>query len=192
MGDVVDHVEAGHALGLEEEDGLAFLLAENGHQHVGPGDLALAGGLHVKNGALQHALEAERGLGIALLVVFRNQGSGGVDKLHQVAAQGADIGAAGFQHTDGVVVVQQRQQQVFDSHELVPPAAGAPEGLVQCQFQVFTQHTSAPGLFSPPMPRSHTTVDVRFPERTGLPGPPWFRRCPGYRSRILPCLWYVP
>ena len=42
VGDVVDHVDAGDVLLLEQEHGLAFLFAEQRHQHVGAGDLSLA------------------------------------------------------------------------------------------------------------------------------------------------------
>ena len=58
VGDVVDHIDAGHALLLEQEHGLAFLFAEDCHQHIGAGHFALAGALHVEHGTLQHALEA--------------------------------------------------------------------------------------------------------------------------------------
>src|SRR5207244_698091 len=66
--DVVDDVQARDALLLQEIDGVGILLAEDRHQHVGPGDLLLAGGLHVQDGALDHALEAEGGLRVDLAV----------------------------------------------------------------------------------------------------------------------------
>ena len=57
-------------------DGVRSLLAEDRHQHVGAGDflLAVAGGLHVHDGALDHALEAQRGLRVDVV----GAGDGGV------------------------------------------------------------------------------------------------------------------
>ena len=69
MRQVVDDVQAGDVLLVEEVDGVGVLLAKNRHQHVGAGDLLLARGLHVVDRALQHALEAQRGLGVAAVVV---------------------------------------------------------------------------------------------------------------------------
>src|SRR5690606_7297361 len=48
MRDVVDYIYTRHALLLEQEDRLALLLAENGHQHVCPGDFTLARALHME------------------------------------------------------------------------------------------------------------------------------------------------
>ncbi|MNT80661.1 hypothetical protein D3C72_2201540 [compost metagenome] len=52
MGDVVDDVDAGHALLLQQEYGLAFLLAEDRHQYIGTGHFALTGTLHVEHRTL--------------------------------------------------------------------------------------------------------------------------------------------
>ena len=69
VGDVVDRVEAGHVLLLQEIDGVALALGEHGHQHVGAGHLLAARGLHVNDGALDHPLEAGGGLGILARIV---------------------------------------------------------------------------------------------------------------------------
>ena len=147
MGDEVDHVQAGYALCLEEVDGLGFLLRENRHQHIGAAHLALAGTLHVENGALQDALKAEGRLRFAALPAFGDQRGGRVDKLDQIAAQGAELGATGFKHPDRVVVVQQSDQQVFDGHKLVAPRAGRAKGVIQGLFQFFAQHALSPSLY---------------------------------------------
>src|SRR5207249_539070 len=65
---VVDDVEARDALLLEEIHRVRVLLAENGDQDVRSGDLLLARGLDVQDGALDHALEAQRRLGVDLAV----------------------------------------------------------------------------------------------------------------------------
>jgi hypothetical protein len=63
VGDEVDHVQAGDALLVQVVHGVRVLLAEDRDQHVGAGDflLAVAGGLHVHDGALDHALEPSVG-----------------------------------------------------------------------------------------------------------------------------------
>ena len=48
VADVVDRVEAGHVLLLQEEGGMALALGEDGDQHVGAGHLLAAGGLHMR------------------------------------------------------------------------------------------------------------------------------------------------
>src|SRR5690606_3007550 len=68
MGNKVNDIDARDILLLEQVHRLAFLLTENRYQHVGTGNFALAGALHMKNSALQYALEAERGLSFPLLI----------------------------------------------------------------------------------------------------------------------------
>ena len=72
MGDEVDHVQARDVLLIEQIDGLGILLAEQGHQHVGPGDLLLARRLDVKHGPLQDPLEPQRRLSLALVLCRRS------------------------------------------------------------------------------------------------------------------------
>src|ERR687897_922032 len=52
VGDEVHRVEPRHVLELQEVDGVALALGEQGDEHVGPGHLVAAGGLHVDRGAL--------------------------------------------------------------------------------------------------------------------------------------------
>lgn len=87
MGDVVHHIDTRDALLLEQEHRLAFLFAEDRHRDIGPGHFALAGTLHVEHRTLQDALEAQRRLGFALVVVLRDQRRGGIDEFLQVAPQ---------------------------------------------------------------------------------------------------------
>ena len=62
VADVLHGVEARHLLLLQEEGGVALTLGEDRHQHVGAGHLLAARGLHVHDGAMDHALEAGGGL----------------------------------------------------------------------------------------------------------------------------------
>jgi hypothetical protein len=73
---------------------MRVFLAVNGDQHVGAIDFLLAGGLHVQDGPLDHALETERRLGVDVVLA----GNGRrvlVDEIGQILAQGVRFGAAG-------------------------------------------------------------------------------------------------
>ena len=144
---VIDHVQAGHVLLGQEIHGMRVLLAEDRHQHVGAGDLLLARGLHVVDRALQHALEAQGGLGVAA-VVFGQARDRGFDRLFQVVAQARSIAAAGLEHGLGRGVVQQGQQQVLHGHEFMPGLAGALVALADGLLEIFAEH----GLLRLPFP----------------------------------------
>ena len=72
--DVIDDVEARDVLAVQQEHRVALLLAEDRDQHVGDADFLLAARLHVEHRALQHALEAERRLHLALLALLEPRG----------------------------------------------------------------------------------------------------------------------
>ena len=170
MRDVVDDIQAGDVLAIEKIHRLRFLLAEDRDQHIGAGHLFLLRGLHVKNGPLQHPLKAERRLSLAALLVH-DQRRGFFEKAADVTAQAFDIGAAGAQYLGRRRIVQQRQQQMFDRHELVLLLPCALERLVEGKFKLFAQH-----LYSLPVtaicPRcSDQPADRWFPASlTPLPG----------------------
>ncbi len=135
VGDVVDRVEAGHVLLLQEIDGMALALGEHRDQHVGAGHLLAARGLDMDRGALQHALEARGRLGI-LAVVGHQIVEFVVDIAEHVAAQPVEIDAAGPQYGNGVLVLGQRQQQMLEGGVFVPPLVGVGQGPVQRLFQI--------------------------------------------------------
>src|SRR5690606_31382332 len=137
--EVIDDVQAGHVLLGQEIDRVRILLAEDRHQHVGAGDLLLAGGLHVVHGPLQDALEAQRRLGVAA-VVLGQAGDRSLDGLFQVHAQALGIGATGAQDGLGGRVVEHGQQQVLDRHELMTCLAGPLVALADGLFEVFAEH----------------------------------------------------
>ena len=58
VADVGHRIEAAHVLLLQEIDGIALALGEQGDQHVGAGHLVAARRLDVQDGALDDALEA--------------------------------------------------------------------------------------------------------------------------------------
>ena len=141
VGDEVHHVQARHALLVQVVHGVRVLLAEDRHQHVGAGDflLAVAGGLHVHDRALDHALEAQRRLGVHL-VGARHRGRVVLDEVGQRLAQVVDVGAAGAQHFGRAGIVQQGQQQVLHGDELVALLTRFHEGHVQADFQFLGNH----------------------------------------------------
>ena len=68
VADIVDRVEPRHVLLLQEEGGMALALGEDGDQHIGARHLLAAGRLHMRHGAMDHALEARGWLGVAMRV----------------------------------------------------------------------------------------------------------------------------
>ena len=155
VGDVVDDVEARHAALVEEIDGVRFLLAEHGHQHVGARDFLLARRLHVQDGALDDALEALRGLRIGIRVRGEARRVLG-DEVGQHAAQLVEVDTARLQHFLRGRVVQHRQQQMLDGDELVLLLPRLDEGHVQRDFQFLRDHcmtpTSEPTAGKPAVP----------------------------------------
>ncbi len=89
--------------------------------------------------ALQHALEAERGLRIAFVAV-RQYRHGLGDDVFQLARQPRQIHAAGTQRTQCRLVFRQREQQVFHRHELMTLFAGLLVALADGDFEILAEH----------------------------------------------------
>ena len=106
MGDIVDHVDAGNALLLEQEHCLALLLAEDRYQYVGTGHFTLARTLHMKYRALQHPLETQGWLSLAIFIVHRNQWRSGVDELLQVMLELVEVRPAGTENSGSGLIIQ--------------------------------------------------------------------------------------
>ena len=87
----------------------------------------------MQDGALDHPLEAGGGLGLDRLI-------GGqalqllVDEGLKLAFEPLQIDAAGLEHRDGVGILQQRVEQVFEGRELVPPLDRKRQRPVQALF----------------------------------------------------------
>ena len=92
--DVLSDVEPGDFVAVQQEHRVALLLAEDRDQHVGHADLAPAAGLHLEHGPLQHALEAQRRLDLAVVFALLHVRRGFVDVPPQFIGQAADVGAA--------------------------------------------------------------------------------------------------
>ncbi len=152
----VHDIEPGHALLVQEVDRVGILLAENRDQHVGPGHFLLARRLHVQDGALDHALEAERGLGIDL--VARQDGRVLGHEIGKELPQIVDVRGTGAQHFGGRRIVEQGQQQMLHGNKLVAFLPRLHEGHMQADFEFLCNHLS----FLP----SHTVTDVGAVWRT--------------------------
>ena len=132
--DIVDRVVAGHVLLLQEVGGVALALGEDRHQNIGAGHLLAAGRLHVDDGALDDPLEPGRRLRILVAVV---------DQVLQLAleiggeaaAQLVEIDVARPHDRGGVLIVDQRQQQVLEGRifmvSLVGQRQRAMQGLLE-------------------------------------------------------------
>ena len=81
MSNVVDDIDAGNILLLEQKNRLTLLLAEDRNQNVGASHFPLTRTLDMKNGALKHTLKPERRLSFTLFVMLGNERSGGVYEL---------------------------------------------------------------------------------------------------------------
>jgi hypothetical protein len=144
VGNEVDDVQPRHALLVQVVDGVRILLAEDRHQHIGAGHflLAAAGALHVHDRALDHALEAERGLRVDLFAAA-DGGRVFLDEGRQALAQVVDVGRTGAQHFGGRRVVEQRHQQVLDGDEFMPLLARFDKRHVQADFQFLRNHAAS-------------------------------------------------
>ncbi len=137
--DEVHDVEARDFLQAEQVRRVTVLLAEDRDQHVGDRHFLLAARLHVEHGALQHALETQRRLHLAIVVLLEARRRL-VDEFLQLLAQARRIRAAGAQDLAHLRRVDDREQQVLDGHEFMALVPGPLEGLVQADLEFAAQH----------------------------------------------------
>ena len=116
---------------------MRLLFAEDRHQHVGNRDLLLAARLHVEHRALQHPLETERRLHVAILA-RRQARRGLIDELLQLGLELGGVGAAGLQDLADLRGVDDGEQQMLHRHEFVARLARAGKGIVQAKLEFLT------------------------------------------------------
>ena len=133
--DEIDHVEARDLGAIQQVHRVALLLAEDRDEHVGDADFFLARGLHVEHGALQDALEAQRGLHLAVFVI-RQPRRGAVEVLVERVLEPGQVRAAGAQDLAHLGGVEDGQQQVLDREELMASFTRLGEGVVQTEFEL--------------------------------------------------------
>src|SRR5207253_4110784 len=107
---------------------------EQGDEHVRAGDLVTAGRLDVEDRALDDALEptGRRRIGGA---VGDKRPELIVEILLDAGAQLVTADAAGGHHLRRMLVVDQRDQKMFEGRILVPATAGLPQGIVEGLFE---------------------------------------------------------
>ena len=150
MADVGHRIEAAHVLLLEEIDGVALALGEQGDEHVGAGHFVAARRLDVQDRALDDALEAAGRSRIGRAVGDQRAELIVEILLHRRAKLVA-ADAAGGHHLGRMLVVDQRDQQMLEGRILVPAAAGLPKRIVEGLFE-FASKTRHLG-WSLPCPR---------------------------------------
>jgi hypothetical protein len=128
--DVVDDVEARHALLLEQVDGEAVALAEHRDQEVAGRHLGASGALDVHRGALEHALEGERLVGARLLTLGQHLDAL-LEELLDLAAQRVDVAAALLDDVDARRIVEHGEEQVLEREVFVPPLTGVGDGALE-------------------------------------------------------------
>ena len=118
---------------------MRILLAVDGDQHVGAIHFLLAGRLDVQDGALDDALEAERRLGVDVVLAGDDR-CVFVDEVGQILAQRVRLAAAGAQRFSGGRVVDQRQEQMLHRDELVALLSRFDKSHVQADFEFLGDH----------------------------------------------------
>ena len=137
--DVVDGVVARHVLPLEEIDRVRFAFGEDRDQDVRASDLGAARGLHVEHGALDHPLEARRRPRFDRRLA-REAVESLFEEAFEIAGQSLDVHAARLEHGDGVGITGEREQQMFERREFVPPLGGHGERPAQALFEIGREH----------------------------------------------------
>ena len=133
VADIVDRIEAGHVLLLQEEGGMALALGEDGDEHIGPRHLLTARRLHMRHRAVDHALEPRCRLGIAMGVEHQARELV-VEIGGELVAHHVDIDVAGAHHCRRVAIVKQRKEQMLQRRIFMAALIGilqsAPESLL--------------------------------------------------------------
>ncbi len=137
--DVIDDVETRHMLAIQKKHGVALFLAENRDEHIRDADLLLAAGLDVKHRSLQNALEAQRGLHLALLTFLQSR-RGLVDVFLELLLELAEIAPAGTQDLPNFRRINDREQQVLDRQIFMTRFTCLMERIVETIFKLVGQH----------------------------------------------------
>ena len=117
-----------------------MFLTEDRDQDIAACHFVLAARLHVKYGALQHALKSQRGLDI-VFVILRQQRRLLVDEFSQFPPQFQDVRVAGLENLMNLRNIQKCKQQMLHGHELVALLASALKRFIQAEFQFTAQHS---------------------------------------------------
>jgi hypothetical protein len=112
---------------LEEVDGMALALGEDGHQHSGHCHFLVPGRLELDHGALGDALKGSGRCGIAAVVdhqCFQLV----VDIVGQVLLERSKIDLAAVHDRRSIFIVCQGEQEMLERRVLMPSLVGVGEG----------------------------------------------------------------
>jgi hypothetical protein len=139
VGDEVHRIQPRHVLQLQEVDGMALPLGEEGDEHIGARHLVPAGGLDMDGRALDDPLEAGSRLRVAGALGHEAR-EVLVEELGQVALQLVIVDTAGAQHGRRVGVVGEGEKEVLQCRVFVPAFIGQSEGAVERLLEIAGQH----------------------------------------------------
>jgi hypothetical protein len=135
MRDELGDEQARDFLARQQEHRVALFFAEHRDEHVRGGDFAAATGLHLEDRALQHPLEAQRGLHFALVLALLQARRGFVHMLQQLLGEAPRIGTAGLEDLTHPRGIEDGQQQVLHRQEFVAGLARLRKGTVKAGFK---------------------------------------------------------
>jgi hypothetical protein len=108
---------------------VALALGEDRDEHVGARDLFPARGLDMNDGALNHPLEP--GSRFRILTTIRDEvRQFRIHVLDEIAAQDLKVDIARPHDGRGVLIVDERQEQMFEGGIFMPPLPSESEGSV--------------------------------------------------------------
>ena len=119
---------------VQQGHDVALLLAENRHQHVADTHLLSAAPLHVIHHPLQHPLEADRGLNLALVVLFPTRRRV-LNVVLEFLCNFYRAGAAGPQHLAHPRGVEKGEQKMLYGRRPVARLARAMKRAVKTDFE---------------------------------------------------------
>ncbi len=124
---------------------MALALGEDRHEHVGTRHLVPPGRLHMDHRTLDHPLETRRWFRI-LTPVGDEIGQFAVDVFDQVATQDVEVDVAGPHDGSGILIVDQREQQMLQRGVFVPALTRESEGSVKGLFKTAREARQGPIL----------------------------------------------
>jgi hypothetical protein len=132
---VINDIGPGYALSLQEKHSMAFPLGEHCNQHVRTSNLLAARRLDVNCGALQPPLEARCRLRVVAMCCDE-VGKLVVDLVQNFAPQTVEVDATRTQHGNRVLILGERQQEMFERGIFVPTFVSVAERPMQRLFEI--------------------------------------------------------
>ncbi len=126
---------------------MAFALCKDGNQHIRTGNLFAVGRLDVNHGALDHALESCRRLGI-LVIAGDEIVQLTVDIIGHDPFEMLEIDVTGAHHCARILIVDQGKQEVFERRIFVMPLVRDGKRLMQRPFKAGRKRWHMTSLFS--------------------------------------------